>query len=95
LILPDLGKRLKSLGSIDTHKVKVAIRRFLTILIDTGARAKKKNGFPVFSTTIEANYIQRKGGNINADISEEDRKLIVRMSQDPQVIPERSLSPSL
>jgi DNA replication licensing factor MCM2 len=67
----------------------------LTILIDTGARAKKKNGFPVFSTTIEANYIQRKGGNINADISEEDRKLIVRMSQDPQVIPERSLSPSL
>jgi DNA replicative helicase MCM subunit Mcm2 (Cdc46/Mcm family) len=72
--------------------VKVAIRRFLTILIDTGARAKKKNGFPVFSTTIEANYIQRKGGNINADISEEDRKLIVRMSQDPQVIPERSLS---
>jgi DNA replication licensing factor MCM2 len=55
------------------------------VIVDTAAYSRKKNGFPVFSTTIEANYVQRKGGNINADISEEDKKLIVRMSQDPQV----------
>lgn len=65
--------------------------------IDMGAHSKKKNGFPVFSTTIEANYIQRKGGNINADISEEDRKLIIRMSQDPQIVDRiiKSIAPSI
>mmetsp|Transcript_3003 Transcript_3003/g.4568 ORF Transcript_3003/g.4568 Transcript_3003/m.4568 type:complete len:949 (+) Transcript_3003:31-2877(+) len=64
---------------------------------DTGTHAKNKNGFPVFSTIIDANFVQRKGGNINADISEEDKRLIVRLGQDPQIVDRiiKSIAPSI
>lgn len=45
----------------------------------------KKSGSPVFSTIIEANCIVKKGGTSSSDITEEDKRIIIRLSKDPQV----------
>ncbi len=47
--------------------------------------SKDRSGFPVFSTIIEANCVQKKGENSNAGLSEEDKKSIIKLSQDPLV----------
>lgn len=59
--------------------------------------SKDKSGFPVFSTIIEANCVQKKGGDSNAGLSDEDRKAIKRLSQDPQIVERilRSVAPSI
>lgn len=50
------------------------------------AALNSKNGFPVFATVIEANYISRKE-DIHASfrLTEEDEKAIQRMSQDERI----------
>jgi hypothetical protein len=58
---------------------------FICIHVAMTTLSTSKNGFPVFSTNIEANFVQRKGGNANTDLSEEDKRIILRLSQDPQV----------
>jgi DNA replication licensing factor MCM2 len=47
--------------------------------------SKDKNGFPVFSTVIQANNIQKKSGASNTDLSDEDKRMIRELSNDPQV----------
>lgn len=65
--------------------------------VGLGANSKAKNGFPVFSTIIEANCVQRKGGNVNSDISDEDKRLILRLSQDSNIVDRiiKSMAPSI
>jgi DNA replication licensing factor MCM2 len=59
--------------------------------------SKKNNGFPVFSTIIEANCIQKKHGGSTASWSEDDRKKILELSKDPQIGERiiRSMAPSI
>jgi len=47
--------------------------------------SKKNNGFPVFSTVIEANCVQKKHGGSAAAWSEDERKKILALSKDSQV----------
>lgn len=58
---------------------------------------RTSNGFPVYSTVILANYIQRVGGNVNADISEEDKRIILQLSLDPEIQERiiKSIAPSI
>ena len=46
---------------------------------------RDKSGFPVFSTVIEANCVQKKNGSTNNDLSDEDKRKIKELSNDPQV----------
>lgn len=59
--------------------------------------SKDRGGFPVFSTIIEANCVQKKGGDSNAGLSDEDRRAIRRLSTDPQIMERilRSIAPSI
>ena len=58
---------------------------------------RASNGFPIYSTVIVANFVQRVGGNVNADISEEDKRIILQLSQDPEIQERiiRSIAPSI
>jgi DNA replication licensing factor MCM2 len=47
--------------------------------------SKDRYGFPVFGTIIEANYVQKKGGNANTGLTDEEKRAIRRLSNDPQV----------
>jgi DNA replicative helicase MCM subunit Mcm2 (Cdc46/Mcm family) len=47
--------------------------------------SKDRNGFPVFSTIIEANCIQRKSGTTNSGLSDEDKRAIRELSHDSRV----------
>ncbi len=50
------------------------------------AALNSKNGFPVFATVIEANYISRKEDLFASfRLTDEDEKLIQRMSQDERI----------
>eukprot|EP00741_Cyanophora_paradoxa_P011238 tig00020554_g10857.t1 len=49
------------------------------------ASLNKKNGFPVFSTVIEANHIESKSKGGSVELTEEDKAEIVRLSKDPQI----------
>ena len=46
---------------------------------------RDKSGFPVFATVIEANCIQKRNGATNNDLSDEDKRKIKELSNDPQV----------
>ena len=46
---------------------------------------RDKSGFPVFSTVIEANCIQKKSGTTNNDLSDDDKRKIKALGNDPQV----------
>lgn len=61
------------------------------------AKKRNSNGFPIYSTVILANYVQRVGGNVNADISEEDKRIIEQLSQDPEIQERiiKSVAPSI
>lgn len=50
---------------------------------DFGANAK--HGFPVFSTTIEANHVRRFGDEDVVEITEEDKKEIKRLSKQKNI----------
>ena len=47
---------------------------------------RDKSGFPVFATLIEANCIQKKGGVANNDLTDEDKRKIKELGNDPQVL---------
>ena len=59
--------------------------------------SKKSNGFPVFSTIIEANYVQKRSGGSNAQWSEEDKRRILQLGKDPHIGERiiRSIAPSI
>ena len=46
---------------------------------------KDKSGFPVFGTCIEANCVLKKSEQSNSNLSDEDKRKIRELSQDPQV----------
>lgn len=46
---------------------------------------KRANGFPTFSTVIEANCVQKRHGSSSTLLSEEDKRKIRELSKDPQV----------
>lgn len=57
-----------------------------------------KNGFPVFSTIIEANHINKKQDQFATfRLTEEDEKLIMNMSKDPRIQKRiiKSIAPSI
>ena len=57
-----------------------------------------QQGFPVFSTVIEANYVQKRESVLhNDDITEEDIRRIRRLAQDPNIGARiiESLAPSI
>jgi DNA replication licensing factor MCM2 len=50
------------------------------------SKERSRGGFPVFSTMIEANSVVKKGTNsANSDISDEDKRNIIALSQESQV----------
>ncbi len=61
------------------------------------SRLREKGGFPVYSTVIEANCIQKKGGAASTGLSEEDKRKIRELAQDPQIGERiiRSIAPSI
>jgi DNA replication licensing factor MCM2 len=45
-----------------------------------------KNGFPVFSTVIEANYVTKKQDLFSAyKLTQEDKEEIEQLSKDPRI----------
>lgn len=58
---------------------------------------KRSNGFPVFSTIIEANCIQKRHGSSSTLLSEDDKRKIRDLSNDPQIGERifRSIAPSI
>jgi len=45
-----------------------------------------KNGFPVFTTVIEANFINRQEDRFAAfKLSDEDKQEILKLARDPQI----------
>lgn len=62
------------------------------------AALNSKNGFPVFSTVIEANHINKKEDSFAAfRLTEEDRKAIVALSRDERIRKRiiKSIAPSI
>lgn len=59
--------------------------------------SRKSNGFPVFSTTIEANCVGKRNGGSNAQWSEEDKRAILQLAKDPHIGERviRSIAPSI
>ena len=47
--------------------------------------SRRSNGFPVFSTVIEANCVQKRHGSSSTLLSEEDKRKIRELGNDPQV----------
>ncbi len=57
-----------------------------------------KNGFPVFSTLIEANYILNlDDANAQLNITEEERQIFTELSVHPNIFPRlvSSIAPSI
>ena len=57
-----------------------------------------KSGFPVFATVIEANHVQKREELFSSKmLTDEDRRDIVALSKDPQLIQKiiRSIAPSI
>jgi len=56
-----------------------------------------KDGFPVYGTHIKANCIQKKNQAANSGLSEEDKRIIRELSQDPAIGQKimRSIAPSI
>jgi DNA replication licensing factor MCM2 len=58
----------------------------------------RANGFPVFSTYVEANHLSRKSdANAATNLTDEDKEEIRRLSRDPQIARRivRSIAPSI
>lgn len=62
------------------------------------AALNMKNGFPVFSTIVEANYVEKKLDLFAAyRLTDEDKEEILQLSRDPQIAERifRSMAPSI
>ena len=59
--------------------------------------SRKNNGFPVFSTVIEANSVQKRQGSAGTFLSDEDKRKIRDLGNDPQIGERiiRSIAPSI
>ena len=58
----------------------------------------RANGFPVFSTYVEANHLSRKGDvNVATNLTDEDKEEIRRLARDPQIARRivKSIAPSI
>ena len=58
----------------------------------------RANGFPVFSTYVEANHLSRKGDvNAATNLTDEDKEEIRRLARDPQIARRivKSIAPSI
>jgi len=58
----------------------------------------RANGFPVFSTYVEANHLSRKGdANAATNLTDEDKEEIRRLARDPQIARRiiKSIAPSI
>ena len=47
--------------------------------------SRDRSGFPVFSTVIEANFVQKKNSGGNSGLSDEDKRRIRELATDPRV----------
>ena len=58
---------------------------------------RERGGFPVYGTHIKANCIQKKSGSGNSGLSDEDKRLIKELSQDPRIGERiiKSIAPSI
>lgn len=67
------------------------------IYMHSNLTLKKTKGFPVFSTIIEANCVQKRHGSSSSLLSEEDKRKIRELSNDPQIGERiiRSIAPSI
>ena len=67
------------------------------IYCHTQGQPNKLGGFPVYGTHIKANCIQKKAGSGNSGLSEEDKRMIRELSQDPAIGQKiiRSIAPSI
>ncbi len=56
-----------------------------------------KNGFPVFSTILEANYISRNSTSLALTLTEADERAIRALSRDPRITKRiiKSIAPSI
>ena len=61
------------------------------------AGGRNTGGFPVFSTIVEANCIQKKSGTSNTGLSDDDKKMIKELSKDPKIGERiiRTMAPSI
>lgn len=50
-----------------------------------GRVSKEKTGFPVYSTVIEANSVQKLNAESDARLTDEDKRQIRELSKDPKV----------
>ena len=59
--------------------------------------SRERNGFPIFSTQIEANHVLKKGGATNSDLTDEDKRRIRELSNDPNIRQRiiRAMAPSI
>ncbi|EOD41127.1 hypothetical protein EMIHUDRAFT_62542, partial [Emiliania huxleyi CCMP1516] len=57
----------------------------------------RKTGFPVFSTSVEANHVQRKDEADRNSLTEDEEREIQRLAKDPQIRQKilRSVAPSI
>ena len=69
------------------------------IYVNTFSAAQNaRNGFPVFETSIEANFVQSKSDALHSmTITEEDRTAIEDLKRDPKIVKKvtRSIAPSI
>ena len=61
------------------------------------ASLNTKNGFPVFSTILEANYISRNSTSLALTLTEADERAIRALSRDPRITKRiiKSIAPSI
>jgi hypothetical protein len=83
----------RSLVEIRTIRERSTDSRFLRLQEVTGiytnnfdAALNTKNGFPVFATLIEANFIHKKEDLFSAyKLTDEDKHEVLKMSKDPRI----------
>jgi DNA replication licensing factor MCM2 len=66
-------------------------------LLTSSRHGNDKTGFPVFSTEIEANCVQKKNSGANLGLTDEDCRKIRELSQEPDICDRiiKSIAPSI
>lgn len=75
---------------------EVEVTGIYTNNFDRGLNARQ--GFPVFATVLEANYVQKKSDALASNIiTEDERAEIDKLAKDPRIVKriERSIAPSI
>lgn len=75
-----------NLSTIQENRLTHLIPFCVGVYVHTQKGEKRdKSGFPVFATVIEANCIQKRSEMTNNSLSDDDKRKIRELSQDPQV----------